>query len=451
MKRTTSKAQVFVIDDEEMVRQSVIQTLELEGYKATAFEDPQAALTECSSLWQGAIICDVRMQTMDGLQVLQEVLKIDPEIPVIMFSAHSDIAVAIQAIRLGAYDFLEKTGDPQHLLDTVQRALTKRQLVLENRALRQAVQGYHDIENRLVGQSASMQRLRETVLQLAQVDVDLIINGATGTGKEVIARCLHDFSTRAKSAFVALNCGALTESVIESELFGHEAGAFTGANKRRIGKIEYASGGTLFLDEIESMPAQLQVRLLRVLQERTLQRLGGNVDIGVDIRVLAASKSNLREASEQGEFRQDLYYRLNVASIEIPSLDQRKEDIPVLFRHFADLAAQHSGHESRSVPVSLLQQLGNQNWPGNVRELRNMAERWALGLPLDIENPMSVEPENSTLDAQVSSFEREIIMAALKANQGQVELTATALGIPRKKLYLRMKKHRIERRDYQAE
>ena len=283
MSTAMSDGQVIVIDDEEIVRESMIQTLQLEGYNAVAFEDPREAMAVCSVEWQGVIICDVRMDIMDGLKVLEQILEIDPEIPVIMFSGHSDIAIAIQAIRMGAYDFLEKTDDPQHHLNTVQRAWKKRQLVLENRTLRKVIEGQHEIDKRLVGQTQSIQRLRETILQLAQVDVDLIINGATGTGKEVVARCLHDFSPRAKKPFVALNCGALSETVIESELFGHEAGAFTGAQKRRTGKIEHASGGTLFLDEIESMPASLQVRLLRVLQERVLQRLGGNADIEVDI------------------------------------------------------------------------------------------------------------------------------------------------------------------------
>jgi two-component system C4-dicarboxylate transport response regulator DctD len=448
MNLTSSKSQVIVIDDEPMIRESVIQTLQLEGYKASAFEDPHKALAEFSTLWQGVVICDVRMSIMDGLDVLQEILEIDPEIPVIMFSAHSDVPVAIKAIRLGAYDFLEKTDDPQQHLDTVQRAWKKRQLILENRALRQAVQGYHEIETRLVGQTLPMQKLREMILQLAQVDIDLIINGATGTGKEVVARCLHDFSPRANSPFVALNCGALSESVIESELFGHEAGAFTGAHKRRIGKIEYANSGTLFLDEIESMPTSLQARLLRVLQERTLQRLGGNVDIEVDIRVVAATKVNLRDASDQEAFREDLYYRLNVASIDIPCLEQRKDDIPILFRHFSGLAAQRFGHESRPVPAFLLQQLSRQPWPGNVRELRNAAERWALGIPLDAESSFEPMLEGGTLDDVVASYEREKIITALKANNGQIEQTANALGIPRKKLYLRMKKHLIERQKF---
>ncbi|MBQ0756006.1 MAG: sigma-54-dependent Fis family transcriptional regulator [Amphritea sp.] len=451
MSSAISDGQVIVIDDEEIVRESMIQTLQLEDYNATGFENPQSAIAQCSTSWQGVIICDVRMDIMGGLDVLQLILEIDPEIPVIMFSGHSDIAIAVQAIRLGAYDFLEKTDDPQHHLNTVQRAWKKRQLVLENRRLRQAIQGQHEIDNRLVGQSAIIMRLRDTVLQLAQVDVDLIINGATGTGKEVVAKCLHDYSPRADKPFVALNCGAVTESVIESELFGHEAGAFTGANKKRIGKIEYASGGTLFLDEIESMPASLQVRLLRVLQERTLQRLGGNAEIEIDIRVVAASKVNLRDASDQGIFREDLYYRLNVARIEIPNLDQRKEDIPVLFCHFVGQANQRFGRENRPIPELLLQQLRTQNWPGNVRELRNAAERWTLGLSIETDADNTQTIKSGNLDELIDNYEREVIAAALATNNGHAELTAEALGIPRKKLYLRMKKHGLERSNFVGE
>lgn len=448
MSSTMGKVQVIVIDDEAIMRDAMIQTLELEGYTAAAYEDPLQALAECSLSWLGVIICDVRMEIINGLEVLQKILDIDPEIPVIMFSGHSDLAIAIKAIRQGAYDFLEKTDDPQHHLNTVERAWKKRELVLENRRLRQAIEGQHKIDERLVGQTEAIMRLRETVLQLAQVDVDLIIHGATGTGKEVVAKCLHDFGPRKNKPFVAINCGAVTESVIESELFGHEAGSFTGANKRRIGKIEHACGGTLFLDEIESMPASLQVRLLRLLQERTLQRLGGNADIKVDIRVVAASKVDLRAAADKGSFREDLYYRLNVASIDIPSLDQRKQDIPLLFTYFVDQASQRFGRDSRPVPDLLLQQLSMQSWPGNVRELGNAAERWALGLPLGGNASLAQTAQQGNLDELLDNYEREIIFSALKANKGQAELTAQALGIPRKKLYLRMKKHALERADF---
>jgi len=442
--------EVLVIDDEEIVRQAVMQTLELEGYKVAGFEDPNEAIKRCSDTWNGVIICDLRMDIMDGIEVLQRVLAIDADIPVIMFSAHADIATAIKAIRLGAYDFLEKTDDPEQQLNRVERAWKKRQLVLENRQLKQLIQGHHQINDRLVGHSAAIQQLRQDVLQLAQVDVDIIVMGDTGTGKEVVAKSLHDFSVRANKPFVALNCGALAESVMESELFGHEAGAFTGALKKRIGKIEYANGGTLFLDEIESMPASLQVRLLRVLQERCLQRVGGNNDINVDIRVVAASKVDLLDAAKNSEFREDLYYRLNVARVDIPRLSQRKQDIGVLFNHFVEQSAQQYEQEVREVPFALLQQLELQPWPGNVRELRNAAQRWAIGLALNIKGATFEQSQlpADDLETSLADYERGLISKALNEHNGQIELTASALGIPRKKLYLRMKKYQLERKSF---
>lgn len=454
------KAQIIIIDDEEIVRSSMVQTLQLEGYQALAYEAPKQALLHCSTSWQGVIICDVRMNLMGGLDVLKEILAIDSDIPVIMFSAHADINIAIQAIRLGAYDFLEKTDDPENHLNTVQRAWKKRELVLENRNLRSSLQDLNKLEHKLVGQTPVMQRLRESVMQLAQVDIDLIINGETGTGKEVVAQCLHQFSPRADNPFVAINCGALTESIIESELFGHEAGAFTGALKKRIGKIEYAQGGTLFLDEIESMPLTLQIKLLRVLQERVLQRLGGNTDIKIDIRIIGASKVDLLDLSAQGKFREDLFYRLNVAHIDLPKLTERKADIPLLFSHFTELAKQRFNRKTAAPPHHLLNQLDNKNWPGNVRELRNMAERWTLGLPLDIDTEQNATgssanekvdiqpPATGSLDQQLEAHEKQIITSALTQNKGHIENTAASLNIPRKKLYLRMKKYALERLDF---
>ncbi len=468
MNRELDQAQIIIIDDEEIVRLSMAQTLQLEGYKAIAFENPLDALAHCSPLWQGVVICDVRMNLMGGLEVLEKILAIDNEIPVIMFSAHADINIAIKAIRIGAYDFLEKTDEPENHLITVQRAWKKRELVLENRNLRDSLQDQHKLEHKLVGQTAVMQRLRESVMQLSQVDIDLIINGETGTGKEVVAQCLHQFGPRANKPFVAINCGALTESIIESELFGHEAGAFTGALKKRIGKIEYAQGGTLFLDEIESMPLTLQVKLLRVLQERVLQRLGGNTDITVDIRIIGASKVDLLALSDQGEFREDLYYRLNVAHIDLPKLTERKGDIALLFSHFTELAKQRFNRKTAALAPHLLSQLEQKSWQGNVRELRNMAERWTLGLPLEIDSQNSQPPaQNSdsqkppanevfndptllsaSLDEQLDHHEKHIISNALTQHKGHIENTAAALQIPRKKLYLRMKKYALERSDF---
>lgn len=442
--------QVLVIDDEQSVRQSFCQTLSLEGYDGLDFENPLEALALCNEQWMGVLVCDLRMPKMDGLAVLEAVQVIDPEIPIILFSAHADIAVAIKAIRSGAYEFLEKTDDPQIQMDAIKRAWQTRKLVLENRALRLSLTEKHEIEHRLLGHSAVMQGVRQSVLQLAQLDLDLIINGATGTGKEVVARCLHDFSSRMTRPFVALNCGALAESMIESELFGHEAGAFTGAQKRRVGKLEYANGGTVFLDEVESMPAHLQVRLLRVVQERCLERVGGNELIHLDVRIIAASKVDLRQLANVGEFREDLYYRLNVTSIELPSIADRKSDIGLLFRHFAELAAQKYNLPCPVLNAEQIHYLHTRDWHGNVREISNEAERWALGLSLNNLglNHLDSAPTKTIqggLEEQMEQFEKGVIETALMQNKGHLERTASALNIPRKKLYLRMRKYLIDK------
>jgi two-component system C4-dicarboxylate transport response regulator DctD len=256
---------VIFIDDDEEVRISGAQTLELEGFEVIALDSAQAALEHISVTWPGIVVSDVKMPTMSGIDLLERVTMIDQDLPVVLITGHGDISLAVEAIRAGAYDFIEKPADMERLIDTVNRALEKRTLILENRMLRKRSGNLGDeIEGRIIGVTPAIMALRQTILDLADTDVDVLILGETGTGKELVARCLHDFGSRREARFVALNCGALPESVIESELFGHEAGAFTGATKQRIGKIEYAEGGTLFLDEVESMPPAIQVRLLRV-------------------------------------------------------------------------------------------------------------------------------------------------------------------------------------------
>ncbi len=439
---------VILVDDEVEVRASISQTLELEGCEVMAVAHPTEALDHLTRDWPGIVISDLRMPKMDGLAFQSKVMEIDPELPFIIVTGHGDIPLAVQAMRSGAYDFVEKTADPERLIGIVRRAMDRRRLELENRALRRKLDSAGELERRIIGKTPIMEDLRQTICNLADTDAEVLIVGETGTGKEVVARCLHEFGARAGRPFVALNCGALPENVIESELFGHEAGAFTGATKRRIGKIEYADGGTLFLDEIESMPASIQVRMLRVLQERSLERLGGNTPISVDIRVMAASKIDLRAAADAGSFREDLYYRLHVANIALPPLRARRDDIPLLFHHFADLAAARYRRPVPDVLPSLTQALVERAWPGNVRELRNTAERLVLGVSGSLASAVATDEEGVTLAERMAGFEKATIAAALRDHGGRVGETAEALGLPRKTLYLRMQKHNLDRDEY---
>ena len=446
-----NKGQVILIDDEDDVRISGSQTLELEGFDVIALGSAEDAIDHLSRDWPGVVVTDVKMPKMNGFDLLQHIQGVDRDLPVILITGHGDVAMAIKAIQGGAYDFVEKPAPPEYLIDVVRRALDRRNLVLENRALRDALQSPGGLHTRILGNSPVMERLRETIANIADTDVDVLVVGETGTGKELAARCLHDFSDRRRGQFVALNCGALPEQIIESELFGHEAGAFTGAIKKRIGKIEYADKGTVFLDEIESMPLHIQVKLLRVLQERTIERLGGNAVIPVDIRVIAAAKIDLAKACQEGVFREDLYYRLNVAKIDLPTLRDRETDIALLFHHFAATAAARHDRPAPDLPGPVMEALKTHSWPGNVRELKNAAERFVLGISaggLDLAGAAPAPENGPALGEQVEEFEKHAIELALKNQKGKIGETAKALGLPRKTLYLRMQKYRIERDDY---
>lgn len=442
---------IILIDDEKEVRDAYRQMLELEGFEVSDGPDPETALSLVSPQWPGILLTDIRMPRMSGLELFEKVREIDPELPVLLITAHGDISMAVSAIREGAYDFIEKPADPDELIKAVRKALDKRHLVLENRRLRGRLDAADGLEGRLIGQSREMQSMRDTVAMLADAGADVLIVGETGVGKELVARCLHDFSQRRNKRFVAVNCGGLPESIIESELFGHEKGAFTGAHGRRIGKIEYADGGTLFLDEIESMPVSMQAKLLRVLQERTLERLGSNESIEVDIRVIAAAKSDLEDAQAAGTFRSDLFYRLNVASIVITPLRQRREDIPMLFSHFSHLAAQRYSKQEPDIPDTVIAELLAQEWMGNVRELKNLAERHVLGLPLTTPNEGHVQAKKHDglpLNDRIDYFEKAVICEALRTHKGRMDRTAAYLNLPRKTLYLRMRKHGIRREEF---
>ncbi|AUB77322.1 sigma-54 dependent transcriptional regulator [Pseudomonas paraversuta] len=439
--------QIILIDDDPHLRQALYQTLDLAGLKVLPLAQASGLGERIGRDWPGVVVSDIRMPGMDGLELLAQLHAQDPELPVLLITGHGDVPLAVQAMRSGAYDFLEKPFASDALLDSVRRALALRALVLDNRSLRLALSDRQQLSTRLVGHSPAMLRLREQIGALAATKADVLILGETGSGKEVVARALHDLSSRRNGPFVAINAGALAESVVESELFGHEPGAFTGAQKRRIGKFEFANGGTLFLDEIESMSLDVQVKLLRMLQERVVERVGGNQLIPLDIRVIAATKEDLRQAADQGRFRADLYYRLNVAPLRIAPLRERGEDALMLFQHFADESSSRHGLTPNVLQPAQRALLLRHNWPGNVRELQNVAERFALGLELALDDdsadgsPSSAGEVSGGLSEQVEHFERSLIAAELERSHSSMRSLAEALGVPRKTLHDKLRKH----------
>lgn len=427
--------QAILVEDEAALRLATTQTLELGGFTVTACASAEEAEALIQPDFDGVVVSDVRLPGKSGLELLARVMALDLELPVIMVTGHGDVAMAVGAMRAGAYDFIEKPFGAEQLLDAVRRAWDKRRLVMENRRLRSAW-ALHPDTPQLIGRSAAIEQLKVAVRNIAPSGVDILINGDTGTGKEVVARLIHAASER-KGNFVAINCGALPESVFESEMFGHEAGAFTGAHKRRIGKLEYANGGTVFLDEIESMPMALQVKLLRVLQERRLERLGGNDAVAVNFRIIAATKTDLLALAGQGGFREDLYYRIGVVALDLPRLAERRDDIPLLLAHFAQDAALRFGRAAPAWTAAQMAQWQSAPWPGNVRELRNFAERLALGMvPAPVENSTV-----TSLPQQLDAFEKERIAASLEQAAGNVAAAADRLGIPRKTMYDKLKKY----------
>ncbi len=438
----TEAFKVLIVEDDPDVRLGCEQALQLEGLATQSVDSAEAAKRRISKDFRGVVVSDIRLPGRDGMALLREILALDAELPVVLITGHGDISMAVQAMKDGAQDFIQKPFPPEYLVEIVRRALEKRQLVLENRELRHRLEGRDHIEARLIGDSAAMKRVRQLIGGLAGSAADLLIQGETGTGKELVARCLHETSPRHNGNFVAINCGGLPESLFESEIFGHEAGAYTGAGKRRIGKIEHANHGTLFLDEIESMPLAMQIKLLRVLQERSLERLGSNVTIPIDCRVIAATKEDLLKLAEQGRFRSDLYYRLSVATLTLPALRERREDIPLLFQHFLlQAAARHARPAPADDPARVNTLLGYQ-WPGNVRELRNVADRCLLGIEAGAP-PFGQAGEDRArpLPESVEAFERALIADALKRHAGSLARSAEALGVPKTTLHDKIRKY----------
>jgi DNA-binding NtrC family response regulator len=443
--------EIFFVDDEEEILHACKQTFELEGYNIRTFSKPLEILPLLYEDWMGIVITDMKMPGTDGLQLLDMIKKIVPDVPVIILTGHGDVPLAIRAMHAGAYDFLEKPAPPEYLVDVARRGLETRRLSLENRALKDQLAADSELEQRFLGNSPPVRELHRTLGSLAAIDVDVLLIGETGVGKELAARCLHDLGHRRSGRFVPLNCGAIPEDLVESELFGHEKGAFTNASATRIGKIELARSGTLFLDEIESMSPEIQVKLLRAIQERVVERVGGNTMISVDFRVVAASKIDLREAVASGTFREDLFYRLNVARVFIPPLRDRTGDIPTLLQYFLAVSAEKFQRPQPLLGDELLDRLMKYGWPGNVRELRNVAQQLTLGLDLDLaweglrKNEETGLTSGRGFDEIVERYEKKVLLEALDLNDWKIEKTAHMLKMPRKRLYLRMQKFSIKR------
>lgn len=436
---------VLFVDDDASLRQANVQSLELAGLTVQPFEDAQTALAAVSADFAGVVVSDIRMPRMDGLQLFAHIHAIDPDIPVILISGHADVPMAVGALRDGVFDFVTKPFSVDQMIASVQKALGNRRLVLDNRRLRAAAED-NVTGGPLIGESPGMVRLRETIRQVAAADFDVLIEGETGTGKELVAVLLHRWGPRRTRPFVPVNCGALPEQFVESELFGHEFGAVAHAKGSRTGRILGAHRGTLFLDEIDSTPMSLQIKLLRFLEEREVTPVGGDNPRNVDLRVVAASKRDLQKAAAEGEFRPDLLYRLNVVRLHIPPLRERKEDIPLLFAHFASLASKQLGRSSFTLTDAARRHLLEHDWPGNVRELRNFAYRVALDLP-DPEAEAPADPTMS-LPRRVERFEAALVREAMTAARGDIRSVMTSLGIPRKTLYDKLGRHGINPDDF---
>lgn len=441
----TDGLQVLFIEDDELVRHANVQSLMLGGFDVTGYPSVEAALDAMHAAGAsvpGAIVTDVRLPGASGLELLSLMRERAPDVPVIVVTGHGDISMAVQAMRDGAYDFIEKPFSSERLADAVRRALERRALQLENRALRRELAAQRPDTVHIIGTSAAIDQVRTMIANVAPTDAAVLINGETGTGKELIARALHEQSARRDRPFVAINCAALPESMFESEMFGYEQGAFTGATRRRVGKLEYASGGTLFLDEVESMPLALQAKLLRVLQDGVLERLGSNTPVHSDVRIIAAAKGNMNEHVAAGTFRRDLLYRLNVVTITLPPLSERREDIMPLFEHFVLDAAVRYQRPARVLTDAQRHALMQQDWPGNARELRNAADRFVLGIGLDdVRHAIRADNDAQPLKERVEQFERALIAQALEAHSGAVSTAAERLQVGKATLYEKIKRY----------
>src|SRR3954466_7814188 len=373
------KSRILVIDDESAIRDSLKMTLEYEGYEFVGAATGQEGLTLAERESPDLVFLDIKMPGMDGLETLQRLRAADETVPVVMISGHATVTTAVDATKLGALDFIEKPLASERVLVTIRNAIDRSRLADENRSLKRVVEVRHQI----VGESPQLKKVMDAIRRAAPTNATVLITGESGVGKELVARAIHRNSLRSRDRFVQVNCAAIPDDLIESELFGHEKGSFTGATEKQIGKFEQADKGTIFLDEVGDMSAKTQAKVLRVLQEGEVERLGSARTIKVDVRVIAATNKNLEEEIEKGHFREDLYFRLAVIPIHVPSLRDRREDVPALVRHFVDLFSRENNRRPQRFTPAALDYLQKARWKGNVRELRNSVERLLIMTPGD--------------------------------------------------------------------
>ena len=429
--------------------------LEYEGHECQVAANGPDALTEIEREAPDLVFLDIKMPGMDGLEVLGRIRTLHETLPVVMISGHGTVATAVEATKLGAFDFIEKPPANDRIVVTVRNALNQRQLTRENRSLKRAFQVRHE----LVGSSEGLQQVTDAVRRAAPTTATVLIRGESGVGKELVARAIHRNSLRSRDRFVQVNCAAIPEDLIESELFGHEKGSFTGATEKQVGKFEQADRGTIFLDEVGDMSLRTQAKVLRVLQEGEVERLGSSRTMKVDVRVIAATNKDLEAEIEKGHFREDLYFRLSVIPIVVPSLRERREDIPVLVRHFVELFAKENNFKARAFTPAAIEFLQRQRWKGNIRELRNTVERvliMATGDPIDapeLSASVGVDSRAGALDnvherpGTLREFketaERAFLVDKLRLNGWNISKTAEVIGTPRSNLYKKLEQYRI--------
>jgi two-component system nitrogen regulation response regulator NtrX len=445
---------ILIVDDERAIQKALRGVLEDEGYRVSVAGSAQEAVPRLLDESPDLVFLDIWMPGTDGLEALAEFKRLRPETAVVMISGHGTIETAVKATKLGAYDFIEKPLSLEKILLAATRALDHGRLERENRDLREQL----GRGQRIVGHSRTIEALRQQIAIAAPTNGRVLIHGENGAGKELVARAIHAQSVRREGPFVEVNCAAIPEELIESELFGHERGAFTGAVGRRRGKFELADGGTLFLDEVGDMSVKTQAKVLRALEEQAFERVGGKETIRVDVRVVAASNQNLPDLIAQGRFREDLFYRLSVIPIEVPSLRHRTEDIPLLVEHFIHLFAEENAKRPKTISVEALAYFLSYEWPGNVRELRNMVERLVIMTPGDVIGPEALPPplrprdpvasaedtqREKTLKEARETFERAYILGELRAQEWNMTRTADKLGIERSHLYRKLKMYGI--------